>query len=209
MEFGIHWKWNVGFQVIWTHSIDVDCFQHQDVVSCVATLVLESHTQCGSNDTMYSIWLARTKFIHSSTSNSFKMVENRFEAFSYRKMKFYRLPLSFLFLWQQKVICESFSHPNLPLRWARVTGTAYFVHNFGDGNWREAKAWILLLARAVEINPLACGALRQFTQWSWIKHPTFQLSGGHFTTELLEATDIYLSFIWIFCRDFACSKMIS
>ena len=26
--------------------------------------------------------------------------------------------------------------------------------------------------------------LRQFTQWLWIEHPTFQLGGGHFTTEL-------------------------
>ena len=24
-------------------------------------------------------------------------------------------------------------------------------------------------------------ALRQFTQWLWIEHPTFQLGGGHFT----------------------------
>jgi len=42
------------------------------------------------------------------------------------------------------------------------------------------KAWIM-----VEVNALAQGALRQFTQWPWIEHPTFQLRGGHFTTELL------------------------
>jgi len=28
-------------------------------------------------------------------------------------------------------------------------------------------------------------ALRQFTQWPWIEHSTFQLGGGHLTTELL------------------------
>jgi len=98
-------------------------------------------------------------------------------------------------LWQQKVICETFSHPDLPLHWVRVTGAAYYVYNFDDGNWREAKARNLLLAGAVEVNPLAYGALRQFTQWSWFKHPTFQLRGGHFTTELLVATYIYLPFI--------------
>jgi len=43
----------------------------------------------------------------------------------------------------------------------------------------------VLLAGAVEVNALAQGALRQFTEWLWIEHPTFQLGGGHFTTELL------------------------
>jgi len=42
----------------------------------------------------------------------------------------------------------------------------------------------VLLAGAVEVNALAQGALRQFTQWMWIEHPTFQLGGGHLT-ELL------------------------
>jgi len=37
----------------------------------------------------------------------------------------------------------------------------------------------VLLAGAVEVNALAQGALRQFTQWLWIEHPTFQLGGGH------------------------------
>jgi len=36
----------------------------------------------------------------------------------------------------------------------------------------------VLLAGAIEVNALAQGALRQFTQWLWIEHP------GHFTTEL-------------------------
>ena len=35
------------------------------------------------------------------------------------------------------------------------------------------------------VNTLAQGVLRQFTQWTWIEHPTFQLRGGHFTTELV------------------------
>jgi len=43
----------------------------------------------------------------------------------------------------------------------------------------------VLLAGAVEVNALAQGALWQFTQRLWIEHPTFQLEGGHFTTELL------------------------
>jgi len=40
------------------------------------------------------------------------------------------------------------------------------------------------LYRAVEVNDLAQGALRRFTQCWWIGHTTFQLRGGHFTTEL-------------------------
>ena len=43
----------------------------------------------------------------------------------------------------------------------------------------------MLLAGAIEVNALAQGALRQFTQWLWIEHPTFQLGDGHFTTELI------------------------
>jgi len=57
--------------------------------------------------------------------------------------------------------------------------------NFGDGNWRQAEARIVLLAGAVEVNALPQGVLHQFTQWVFIEHPTFQLRGGHFTTELL------------------------
>jgi len=45
--------------------------------------------------------------------------------------------------------------------------------------WRQAEAWNVLLAGAVEVNALAQGALRQFTQWLRIEHPTFQLGGGH------------------------------
>jgi len=43
----------------------------------------------------------------------------------------------------------------------------------------------VLLAGVVEVNAIAQGALQQFTQWLWIEHPTFQLGGGHITTELL------------------------
>jgi len=46
------------------------------------------------------------------------------------------------------------------------------------------KPEFLLLAGAVEENALAQGVLQPLTQWSWIKHPTFQLRGKHFTTEL-------------------------
>ena len=63
-----------------------------------------------------------------------------------------------------------------------------FCLSFGDGNWVQAEAWIELLAGAVEVNALAQGAIRQFTQWLWIEHPTFQLGGGDLTTELLPLT---------------------
>jgi len=43
----------------------------------------------------------------------------------------------------------------------------FFFVNFGDGNWRQAEALIVLLAGSVEMNALAQGALRQFTQWAW------------------------------------------
>ena len=42
--------------------------------------------------------------------------------------------------------------------------------------------------RAVELNVLAQAALRRFSQWPWIDHPTFQLRDGHFTTELSPST---------------------
>jgi len=43
-------------------------------------------------------------------------------------------------------------------------------------------ATLLLLARAVEVNALAQGALRRFTQWLLVEHPTFHLGGGYSTT---------------------------
>ena len=63
-----------------------------------------------------------------------------------------------------------------------VENILFFV-NFGNGNWWQAEAWIALLAGVVEVNALAQGALRQFTQWPWIDLPTFQLGDGHFATE--------------------------
>jgi len=63
--------------------------------------------------------------------------------------------------------------------------TPIFFVKFGDGYWRQAEAWIVFLAGAVEANVLAQGALRQLNQWLWIEHPAFQLRSGHFTTELL------------------------
>ena len=70
----------------------------------------------------------------------------------------------------------------------------FFFVNFGDGNWRQAETWIVLLAGAVEVNALAALAqeTQQFTQWLWIEHPTFQLRGGHFTTELCRPRWIFL-----------------
>ena len=71
-----------------------------------------------------------------------------------------------------------------------------FFVNFGDGNWRQAKAWIVLLARAGEVNALAQGVLQQFTQWPWIEHPTFQLRGGSSTTELLPPPILFPSVVF-------------
>jgi len=48
----------------------------------------------------------------------------------------------------------------------------------------------------IEANALAQGALRQFPQWPWIENPTFQLGGGHFTTELFPPqTQLYCNVI--------------
>jgi len=47
------------------------------------------------------------------------------------------------------------------------------------------KPEICLLPGRFWVNTLAQGVLRQFTQWPWKEHPTFQLRGGHFTTELV------------------------
>jgi len=49
----------------------------------------------------------------------------------------------------------------------------------------QAYAWNMLFVKAVEVNALAQGALRQFTQYLWFEHTTFQLRGWNFTTELL------------------------
>jgi len=45
-----------------------------------------------------------------------------------------------------------------------VSAHLKFFVNFGDGNWRQAEAWIVLLGgTVVVVNALAQGALRQFT----------------------------------------------
>jgi len=59
----------------------------------------------------------------------------------------------------------------------------------------EVEAWIVLLARSVDLSTLAQGAQRQFSQWLWFEHPTFQLRGGYFTTELLSLREIHM-----YCR---------
>jgi len=43
----------------------------------------------------------------------------------------------------------------------------------------------MLFVETVGVNVLAQGALRRFTQGQWMEHPTFQLRGGHSTTELI------------------------
>jgi len=45
----------------------------------------------------------------------------------------------------------------------------------------------MLFVGAVAVNALAQAALRRFTQWPCIEHPTFQLDGGHYTNELIAA----------------------
>jgi len=44
---------------------------------------------------------------------------------------------------------------------------------------------MMLCVGAVAVNALAQGALRRLTQWLRIEHPTFQLGGGHSTTEMI------------------------
>jgi len=39
----------------------------------------------------------------------------------------------------------------------------FLLVNFGDGNWQQAEAWIVLRAEAAEVNAFAQGALQQFT----------------------------------------------
>jgi len=55
---------------------------------------------------------------------------------------------------------------------------------FSD-SWRQAEAGIMLFVGAVAVDAFDQGALLQFTKWPWIQHPTFQVGGGHCTTELI------------------------
>ena len=43
----------------------------------------------------------------------------------------------------------------------------------------------MLFVRVVVVNALAQGALQLVIQLLWIEHTTFQLGGGHSTTELI------------------------
>jgi len=52
----------------------------------------------------------------------------------------------------------------------------------------------MLSVWAVVVNALAQGARQQVTQWQWMEHPTFQLGGGHSTTELVATQDLGLAF---------------
>ena len=79
-----------------------------------------------------------------------------------------------------------------------------FFVNFGDGNWRQGEAWIVLLAGAIEVNALAQEALRQFTQWLWIEHPTFQLGGGHLLPlSYCRPIETFLRMIWFIIAGFS------
>jgi len=43
---------------------------------------------------------------------------------------------------------------------------------------------MLCFSSGVALKGVAQGALRRVTQWPWIEHPTFQLRGGHSTTDI-------------------------
>ena len=67
---------------------------------------------------------------------------------------------------------------------------------------RQAEAWILLLAGAVEVNALSQVALRRFIQWPWIEHPTVQFRGGRLITELLPSREfITAAILWLFVTE--------
>ena len=42
----------------------------------------------------------------------------------------------------------------------------------------------MLLTGVAQMSAVAQGALRKFTQWPWIEHPTFQSRGRHTISEL-------------------------
>jgi len=69
------------------------------------------------------------------------------------------------------------------------------------------------------VNTLAQEVLRKLTQWPWIEHPTFQLSGGQFITELVPPKPLAQWFpncvtrtisgkrrLWRWCARQFCSK---
>jgi len=65
--------------------------------------------------------------------------------------------------------------------------------------WKCCSSFFCWFLVTVEVNTLAQGALRQFTQWLWIEHPTFQLRGEHFSTEVLLFTILFNKKSWMEC----------
>ena len=53
---------------------------------------------------------------------------------------------------------------------------------FNDSWRRQAGAWIMLFVGAVAVNAVAQGALRRFTLWPGIEHPTIGSEGGQSTS---------------------------
>jgi len=73
---------------------------------------------------------------------------------------------------------------------------------FGD-NRRHTEAYIMLLTGTAKVNVLAWGALRRFTQWPWIEHPTFKLRNGH--SELsVPIVQVLSATVTRGCFDFGC-----
>ena len=97
----------------------------------------------------------------------------------------------------RKSVSPTFRTISLPEVNEKKSDAIYATDLFND-NWRrkrrQAEAWIMFLAGAVAVNAFAQGALRQFTQWLRIEHPTFQLDGRS-TTELIAAQRYDLSSI--------------
>jgi len=78
------------------------------------------------------------------------------------------------------------------LQMKQILWWTFFI-DFGYDNWWQAEACNLLLVGVVEVNALAQRVLRQFTQWSWIEHPTFRLCSRRWTsTTQVHCTD----FVW-------------
>ena len=76
------------------------------------------------------------------------------------------------------ISCETLQHLHHPHQ-RPLSNTVFFVNLVTAIGGRPSPGLCFF------VNALAQGALRQFTQWLWIDHPTFQLGGGHFTTELM------------------------
>jgi len=76
----------------------------------------------------------------------------------------------------------------------------YLKIDFGDGTWRQAEALILLLAGAVEV--YACpGSVMAIHSVAVAQHPSFELRGGRFTTELSWPQQVNCHLNFFSCRD--------